>query len=346
MKKIAFFQTELNYGGIQKSLINILHSIDYNKYSIDLYLLNKDNVFNNDIPSEVNIKYIPKCNYLTKLIHFSIFNKLYKCNVSGVYDIAIDFNGYANQTSSLAIKTNASKKIIWIHNDFLNKQKGEFKFKVLFHLNKTKFKYFDEIIYVSKGAKESFNKLVDTSKQTEKIIPNIINTKEIFEKKDQKNNIIVDDDVINICSVGRLVHQKCFDGLIDEFNQVLTINNKFHLYIIGDGKLKKSLESLVNKLNINQYVTFLGYQKNPFSIINKMDAFVLNSYYEGQGMVLLEAKSLGLDIIIPRRLEKYVEGIEGTDSIVDSILELKKHQHILNDLGYYNSRIKNDINHL
>ena len=38
MKKIAIFQTDLNFGGIQKSLINLLNNIDYKKYEIDLYL--------------------------------------------------------------------------------------------------------------------------------------------------------------------------------------------------------------------------------------------------------------------------------------------------------------------
>lgn len=346
MKRIAFFQTDLNYGGIQKSLINVLNAIDFNNTYVDLYLVNKDNVFDSSVPKEVNVHHIKKCNYLTRLMPFKIFNKFYKFNIDEQYDVAIDFNGYSNETSSAVIKTKASKKIIWTHNDYFYKQKGELKFKILFNLFKSKFRYFDEIIYVSKGVKDSFNKLIDTSKKSERIIPNMIDTEEIFSKKDEENNIEIDNKVINLCSVGRLVYQKNFEGLIDKFNEVIVKNNKFHLYIIGDGALRKSLEKKVNNLKLDKYITFLGYEKNPFSIIDKMDAFVLNSHYEGQGMVLLEAKSLGLDIIIPKHLEKYVEGIDGYEDIVEPILNLKKHEHILDGLKEYNMSIKENINNL
>ena len=38
-----------------------------------------------------------------------------------------------------------------------------------------------------------------------------------------------------------------------------------------------------------------------------MDGFILESRYEGQGIVILEAKILGLDLIIPDRLKEYID---------------------------------------
>ena len=46
-----------------------------------------------------------------------------------------------------------------------------------------------------------------------------------------------------------------------------------------------------------------------------MDGFILESRYEGQGIVVLEAKVLGLDIIIPNRLSNYVTDVPFTDDI-------------------------------
>ena len=45
MKKVAIFQRNLNIGGIERSLINLLNCIDYSKYEIDLYLFHRENVF-------------------------------------------------------------------------------------------------------------------------------------------------------------------------------------------------------------------------------------------------------------------------------------------------------------
>ena len=48
MKKVAIFQRNLNIGGIERSLINLLHHVDYSKYEeiisrisdiLDRYLL-------------------------------------------------------------------------------------------------------------------------------------------------------------------------------------------------------------------------------------------------------------------------------------------------------------------
>ena len=37
-KNIAIFEPNLNIGGIEKSLINLLKKIDYDKYNIDLIM--------------------------------------------------------------------------------------------------------------------------------------------------------------------------------------------------------------------------------------------------------------------------------------------------------------------
>ena len=159
-------------------------------------------------------------------------------------------------------------------------------------------------------------------------------------------DIIVDNNIYNLCSVGRLTHQKGFDILLDDVKKITQNNFNFHLYIIGDGPSEKQLKRQIDCLQLNDYVTLLGAKKNVYSILNKMDGFVLTSRYEGQGMAFLEAKSLGLDIVMPKHLEKYIDGISGTNDIVKSILKLKKHEKKYNSLKSYNNDIIKKINSL
>lgn len=69
------------------------------------------------------------------------------------------------------------------------------------------------------------------------------------------------------------------------------------LYILGEGKERTVLESLIHGYGLSERVYLLGHQSNPFSLINKADLFVLSSHYEGQGLVLLEAMALGKNVL-------------------------------------------------
>ena len=78
-----------------------------------------------------------------------------------------------------------------------------------------------------------------------------------------------------------------------------------------------------------------------------MDGFVLESRYEGQGIVILEAKILGLDLIIPDRLSNYIEDVPFTSDVVSTLVSLKKKKKKeINMLDSYNKDIILKINKL
>ena len=88
MKRIAIFQVDLAVGGIQRSLINLLNSIDYSKLYVDLYLFTNDKFYEESLPKEVNITYLNKLNKINKIVPFSILKYLLLQSiviVSGVY---------------------------------------------------------------------------------------------------------------------------------------------------------------------------------------------------------------------------------------------------------------------
>lgn len=346
MKKIAIFQADLNYGGIQKSCVNLINNIDLKKYEVDLYLVDKNNVFLKDLNKNINVFYIKKLTKIARIMPFELLKLFYDNHIEKEYDVAIDFNTYSNETALQTIKTNTKKRITWIHNDFIIKRKEEIRFRIIHFMFKSKYKYFDSFYSVSKGSLESFKALHNFSNKEYVVLPNIIDTLEIKNKLKEKSPINVDTKKINVASIGRMVHQKGFDILVKELANMQEELSNYHFYIIGGGKEYNNIQMLIDELKLNNLITLLGYQKNPYPILNQMDAFILTSRYEGQGMVFLEAKCLDLDIIMPKHLEKYVEGIEGTDDIRTSLLKLKKRKHTFNSLTDYNSDIINEINNL
>lgn len=98
-------------------------------------------------------------------------------------------------------------------------------------------------------------------------------------------------------AVGRLVPQKDYVTLIDAFNEVAK-NLPVRLVVLGDGPERASLESYVQELSLGNRVEFRGFESNPYRWMNKATCLVLASRWEGYPNVVLEARSLGLPVVM------------------------------------------------
>ncbi len=109
-----------------------------------------------------------------------------------------------------------------------------------------------------------------------------------------------------IVSVGRLVHRKGQDVLIEAMPTILKEVPYAHLLMIGEGPYRSYLENRVKSLGIQESVTFIGriqYSDLP-RYICVGDVFVMPSRsrlagleVEGLGIVYLEASACGLPVI-------------------------------------------------
>ena len=61
-KKILFMIINMNIGGTEKALLNMVEEIDNNEYDVTIMMLEKYGGFLKDIPKWVNIKYFENYN--------------------------------------------------------------------------------------------------------------------------------------------------------------------------------------------------------------------------------------------------------------------------------------------
>jgi len=109
-----------------------------------------------------------------------------------------------------------------------------------------------------------------------------------------------------IVSVGRLVHRKGQDHLIESMPEILKSVPDGHLLVIGEGPYRDHLQKLVDKHNLQSSVTFIGriqYKDLPLYLCAG-DIFAMPSRsrlmgleVEGLGIVYLEASSCGLPVV-------------------------------------------------
>ena len=101
---------------------------------------------------------------------------------------------------------------------------------------------------------------------------------------------------MSVVSVGRLTREKRHDLLVEAFAHV-SKKHESTLTILGEGPLREELDRKVKKLGIQRLVSFPGTTKNPFSVLQNMDLFVLSSESEGFPNALMEAMAIGLPVI-------------------------------------------------
>jgi len=114
------------------------------------------------------------------------------------------------------------------------------------------------------------------------------------------------DNRPTVISVGRLVHRKGQDRLIEAFPKVLEVIPDAALVLVGEGPYRKQLDALVKKYDLSDHVFFIGrinFAELP-SYICMGDVFAMPSRsrlfgleVEGLGIVYLEASSCGLPVI-------------------------------------------------
>jgi len=109
-----------------------------------------------------------------------------------------------------------------------------------------------------------------------------------------------------IVSVGRLVHRKGQDFLIESMSQILKKVPSAHLLLVGQGPYRKRLEKLANKYSLQKNITFIGriqYKDLPgYICVGDLFAMPSRSRFaglevEGLGIVYLEASACGLPVI-------------------------------------------------
>ena len=157
--------------------------------------------------------------------------------------------------------------------------------------------------------------------------------------------------------MGSLSEQKGFDTLIKSFQKSYQKNNSLRLRIIGEGHLRKNLENLLIKLNLENVVELPGLCPNPPDEFNRSDIFILSSRFEGSPNALLEAMTFGLPCIstdCPSGPSEIIRNdkngilipVDDIDTLSEKIDYLAANKEVRDNLKIESRKIKNlfDVN--
>ena len=280
VKNIAIMIHSLNTGGAERiaGLLSKRLSDEYN-----VYLFLEDST---DIIYDYGGKIID-LGYASPLYEDSVYRLKQELDI----DVAISF---LCPTNILNLRTKHKERIIISQRNFIDARSIAYRMQVEKYYN-----YADAVVACSYGILQN---LIDHG-VTENVFPvyNFIDKAKIYslaaEKLPQNVNAFLNGSEFFL-NVGRLHNQKNQLRLIRQFAY-------FHeqdmsgrkLLIIGSGEEETALKNLILELNLEYFVKIIPYEKNPFRYMEKANALILSSRYEGLPNILLEGMALSCPII-------------------------------------------------
>lgn len=107
-----------------------------------------------------------------------------------------------------------------------------------------------------------------------------------------------DDNKIKFIFIGRLEEIKNPLGLLRAFNLLLKEYKHTELIFVGEGSLRKQIETYIESQSIQDFVSCMGFSADPLAIARECDVVVQPSHSEGFSLALVEAMSCGLPAIV------------------------------------------------
>lgn len=327
-KKVLFMVINMNIGGTEKALLNMINEMPRDQYDITVLMLEKYGGFLELIPEWVNMQYfngykdikgtlnnppiqiIKEAVKSKKLLHafflfvlnlLSQFTKersaLFQYLLRNYpidpaeYDVAVAYAGPMDFISYFVIeKIKAKKKIQWIHFDIT-----KIGFNIKF-VNKY-YKKFDKIFAVSKMGKEQLESKLPRLKEKINYIYNILSTKEINELANKELGFKDSFNGLRILTVGRLSREKGQDLCIPVLSKLINEGYNLKWYCVGEGSARSEYENLIQFHGLEDKFILLGANQNPYPFFKECDIYVQPSRHEGFCITLAEARCFNKPII-------------------------------------------------
>lgn len=136
---------------------------------------------------------------------------------------------------------------------------------------------------------------------------------------------------------------KQIDKLVLAFAELVKQQIADQLYLIGDGKEKQRIKTLVGEMGLDEKIFFIDATQHLDRYINSFDIFVLPSKFESFSLVLLEAMYLKCPVVVfadsggaAELVKKTKGGLIATDQkdLVKKISYLLQNQNVRQKLGW------------
>ncbi|KMK75035.1 glycosyltransferase [Alkalihalobacillus pseudalcaliphilus] len=349
MKKILITSYDLEVGGVERSLINMLTHFDYNSYQVDLLLFSHTGDFIEYLPENVTLlKEHHKYATFRKSILEMVRDKQWLLSVPRLVAKGLAFlRGHLKRTSEpgyfqmqlmwrysipflpkvtkeydiaisylwphdfVAKKVKAKKKLAWIHTDYSS-------IDTHVKMDEKIWTHFDHIVAVSENCRSSFLTKYKGLSRNVVVVENILSPDFIQRMAIEKvENPMIEDQRFKMITVARLSYPKGIDQAIEAM-KILKSKGYTELvwYVVGYGAIEAELKELIAQAQLEDCFILLGKQINPYPFIAAGNMYIQPSRYEGKAVTVSEAQILGKAVIVTNYSTARSQVSDGDDGII------------------------------
>lgn len=296
MKKILFLIHDLGQGGAEKVLVNLVNNMDRSIFDISVTVLFGGGVNEQFLASDIHFravfpKEVPGNSKLMKLLTPA---QLHRMCVKEHYDIEVSYlEGPSARVISGCQDAN-TKLVSWIHVEqhTMERLSGSFRSE---HEARECYDRFDQTVCVSQYVHDDFCRILNFQKPC-RVLYNTVESEKILTNANDTAPELMDDGKIRLMVVGTLKESKGYMRLLSIIKRLRDEEYPVHLYILGIGPLQQEMERYIQTNNLQEAVTLLGYQTNPYKYVSKCDLFVCASFAEGFSTAATEALIVGTPV--------------------------------------------------
>ena len=292
-KKVLFFIYQLGAGGAGRTLLNVINHIDRTQFEPILVTLNYEGSYEAYLQDDIRFIKLD-----TKRLRSAIF-PLAKVIRQERPDLIFSTIPNYNLIAIMARLCSFTKAKNIVREAALLGEEDSANLKLVIY--GMFYRLASHVISLSEGVKVNLVERYNVNPTQITVIYNPIDLKNLTHEAETglmpaTHEQLFQTDAKTIVTAGRLVKDKDQQTLIKAFS---IVNQKLpsELIILGVGEEEETLRALTRKLDIEQSVHFIGFQKNPYMYFKRADLFALSSLREGFGHVLVEALATGTPVV-------------------------------------------------
>ena len=342
MKKILFVVNTLGVGGAERTLLDLLDSLDRRLYAIDLYVLLGRGQLMDQVPEGVRLLNnradggsvldgagrralvwtvaasffrnggcAGKLAGILRALPPMVRNRriqLDKLLWRGVSDGAVRPEGGYDT----AVAWIGGKKLAVVHIDY--EQSGYTR-----ALDQDCWSQFERIFVVSKEIQAPFLRVYPEHGGKLQELPNLVNQDKIRRLAQGPGGFSDCWDGLRLLSVGRLTYQKAFEVSIEAMKLLKDAGFRVRWYVLGEGDQRGALEKKIAALGLQEDFFLLGTVENPYPYYAQSDIYVHATRFEGRSIAIQEAQTLGCAMVVSDTSGNRIQVTQDQDGLLCSL---------------------------